>query len=283
VQIPSQISYTTTLPVVPAGIVRIRFQSSMSVHTYSRFVIRYNTLPPGPRSCEGLLFTRDNTSWHHVAATVNHSKGSAVSMNIYVDGAVRASSVASKRKNLPKSLALVGEMGLAIGRSDPGRPPPRTMTSSMIDTSQATTIGRMQGSETFWASGLDEMRLWNVSRTAEEILAGLRSTCRAGRSGAFGVVWPILCFSFDSLDLHRDRDDGNMYFSDLGLAPPVNARAVVGDRFAPSCTTLGDNGALVDMVIASSLAKRVLLEGKGIALLTNGNSDFVEKPNFCSQ
>ena len=199
-QIPSQISYAVTLPVVPSGIVRIRFQSSMSVHTYSRFVLRYNTLPPGPRSCEGLLFTRDNTSWHHVAATVNHSNGSAVSMNIYVDGAVRASSVASKRRNLPKPLALVGEMGLAIGRSDPGRPPPRTMTSSLMDASQATTIGKMQGSETFWAAGLDEMRLWNVSRTAEEILAGLRSEsmCGAGRSGAFGAAWPVLCFSFDS-------------------------------------------------------------------------------------
>jgi hypothetical protein len=83
----------------------------------------------------------------------------------------------------------------------------------------------------------------------------LSATCRAGRSGAFGSVWPILCYSFDSLDLHRDRDTGEMHFTDLGLDPPVNAQTVVGDRFAPSCTTLGDNGALVDKVISSSLAK----------------------------
>ena len=249
-QVPSQIHARTRLPAVPSGVVRIRFRSSMSVHTYTRFVIHYNTHLPEPRPCGGLLFTTDDTSWHHVAATVDHSNRSAVRMEIYVDGTVRSSTVASKRRNLLKPLALMGEMGLAIGRSDPGRPPPRTKPSSMMDSGQIEEFGIQQGSESFWAAGLDEMMLWNVLRTAEEILADVSTTCRAGRSGAFGSVWPVLCYSFDSLDLHRD--DGKYHFTDLGLNPPVNAQAVVGDRFAPSCTTLGDNGALVDKVIAAS-------------------------------
>jgi hypothetical protein len=244
-QFPTQISFLTTLPAVMSGVVRIRFLSSTSVHSFSRFVVHYSTTPPGSRPCGGLIFADDQKNWHHVAATLDHYNKSAVSMKIYINGTVRADAIASSQK--VALMALVGEMGLAIGRPDPGRPPPVTMPLSLIDTSKIDEIGYQQGSESFWAAGLDEMRLWNFSRTAEEIIAGLSTTCKTGVNGAFGRAIPVLCYSFDSLDLRRG--DGKMYFTDFGLDPPIDAQAVVGDRFAPWCTTLGDGGALVDKVI----------------------------------
>ena len=241
------IEFTVSWPAVLSSVIRIRFRSPMSVHRSSRFVVHYSTLPAGTRPCDGLLVTPDENPWHHAAATVDQINGSAVSMRIYVDGVIRANAVASMQKMLNKPLALVGEMGLAIGRSDPGRPPPLIGPFNRIDYSRE--IDLHQGAETFWASGLDEMRLWNVSRSAEEIFMGLSTTCKDGGGGTFGSILPILCYSFNRLDLYTD--DGKMYFSDLGLAPPVDAQAVVGDRFAPWCTTLGDNGLLVDQVTAA--------------------------------
>ncbi len=250
-QIPTQISFTMTLPVVNSGVVRIRFLSAMSVHTTTRFVVHYNTLPPASRPCDGLLFAPGKSSWHHVAATVDQVNGSAASMKIYVDGTLQAQSIVSRKETLLKPLALVGRMGLAIGRSDPGRAPP--LTGPFVPSNADYNTGHFdvrKGSDSFWAAGLDEIRLWNVSRSAEEILLGLNTTCKAGGGGSFGRFSPVLCYSFDRMDLHKD--DGIMYFTDLGLAPPVEARAVVGDRFAEWCTTLGDNGLLVDKVVATN-------------------------------
>jgi hypothetical protein len=244
-QKPRQADFAVTLPVVNSGIVRIRFLSSMSVHKYSRFTVHYSTLPPGFRPCDGLLVTPDEKSWYHVAVTVDQINASAVSTKIYVNGTVRADAVASSDKLLYKPLAFVGEMGLAIGRSDPGRPSPSVGPFHLSDYSKPYELH--QGAESFWAAGLDELRLWNVSRSAEEIFSGLSTTCKAG---TFGSVLPVLCYSFDRLALHME--DGNMYFTDLGLAPPVVAQAVVGDRFAPWCNTLGDGGVLVDKVCCSS-------------------------------
>jgi hypothetical protein len=262
VQFPTQISFTTTLPAVLSGVVRIRFSSSMSVHTFSSFTVYYSTTPPGSRPCSGLHFAHNETSWHHVAATLDQYNRSAVRTKIYIDGSIRTDLVASSPKVPRKRMTLIGNMGLAIGRSDPGRAPPVTMPSSLIDTSKINKIGNQQGSESFWAAGLDEMRLWNVSRTAEEIIAGLSTTCKTRGNGTFGRDLPILCYTFDSMDLHRD--DGKMHFTDFGLDPTIDAQAVVGDRFAPWCTTLGDRGALVDKVIASSLisSSRLLLDAR---------------------
>ena len=246
IPIPSQISFTTTLPVVPFGVVRVRFLSSMSVHTFSRFLLHYNTVPPASSPCDGLTVGPDEVPWHHVAATVDQVNSSASSVNLFVDGNLRVNKVVSRKEMVDTPMALVGRLGLAIGRSDPGRPPPLIGPYTPSNDVYNGEFDVRQGQDMFWAAGLDELRLWNVSRSAEEINLGMRTACRSGMGG----VLPILCYSFDALDLRKEG--GNVYFTDLGLAPPAFAQAVVGDRFAPWCTTLGDNGLLVDKVLITS-------------------------------
>ena len=226
-------------------------------------MIHYNTQPPSSRPCDGLLIQPDEKSWHHVAATVDQVNRSAASIKIYVNGTVRASTVVSSKGRLSKPLTMVGEMGLAIGRSDPGRAPPLTGPFSPSLDVYNSKIEERQGSETFWAAGLDEMRMWNVSRSSEEILAGMTLTCK---NSSFDGDAPVLCYSFDHMDLHTY--DGKMHLADLGLAPAVDAQAVVGDRFASWCTTLGDNGVLVDKVVPDIQGLSCFL--RGITILKYG-------------
>ncbi len=134
-------------------------------------------------------------------------------MKIYVDCALQAESVATRRKAQIKSLTLVGEMGLATGRSDPGRPPPLVGPFNLIDFSQ--DLYMHQGAEYFWGDWLDEMRFWNVLRSAEEIIKDLSTTCKGSRGVTPLSGSLLLCYSFDSVDLQIKNN--MMYFTDHGL------------------------------------------------------------------
>jgi hypothetical protein len=125
--------------------------------------MHYKSLEPKQAVVDG-LFTPffGPRVWNHVAATVKKLNASAFSLRIYLNGSLVVDTVAApllQRSEQP-TFSLVSEAGLSIGRADPSRSPP-LMASAFVpdDLSEVIT-----GSDSFWASELDEIRIWNQQR-----------------------------------------------------------------------------------------------------------------------
>ena len=240
----------TLLPEVKAGIVRVRFRSSSSLHSSARFVLHYNTVKPGPSAppCAGLYFNEtasvSSASWHHVAVTAEQINLTDSVLKMYIDGSLKVSLA------VPLSLAdlsVAGYAGISIGRGDPSRAPPSLGPFSPSYGSYGNELDLHQGAETFWEGGLDELRVWNVSLSSNEISNGLFLNCTSVNDGRNGIrIVPILCFSFDQMN--SNVESGSVYFEDQSQWESRHAQSVVGDKYAPWCTTLGDGGVLVDVV-----------------------------------
>ena len=244
-QVYTLLEFVTILPVVETSVLRVRFLSKTSVHSTARFVLHYNTAEPGEhgsQTCLGLSYPdqQSASNWHHVAANVEQVNSSSSRFRLYVNGNLVQSAVLSTPFN---SLTVAGMAGIAIGRGDPSRAPPLLGPFSPSDGTYGTAQDIHQGAETFWAGGLDELRVWNTSRNAEQILSGMYQTCKQG--GDFGKgAWPVLCYAFDELvTVGRER------FLDLGQGDRSDAQAVVGDKYDSWCTTLDDSGVLMSQVV----------------------------------
>ena len=242
-QIGTMISQDVTLPAINSGIVRVRFQSSTSVHSSTRFVLHYSTQKPWQEigACPGLTFNGapSSTDWHHVAATVEQVNSSSLSLSIYVDGVLSAHDGISTPWPV---LSLAGVAGVAIGRGDPSRAPPLLAPFAPSDGGYGNALDQHQGAETFWAGGLDELRVWDYARSPEEIVRAILQNCTylAATNSR-----PLLCFAFDEMVTNGTQ---RPYFQDFGTGSASDAQAVVGDKFSSWCTTIDDGGVLVDEV-----------------------------------
>ena len=235
------------LPPVNGGIVRVQYSSTSSIHSTARFVLHYNTINPSlfPRPCAGLYFngTTPYADWNHVAATAELVNETSTRLKIYVEGTLQV--FVDAHIPIPV-LAVSGSAGISVGRGDPSRAPPLLGPFAPSDGGYGNEEDLHQGAETFWAGGLDEMRVWNVSRTAEQIASGIFRTCNSTefqRDDSDNI--PILCLSFDNF---LQDSDGKAYFKDLSPGEASRAIPVVGDTSAPWCTTRDDGGVLVSEV-----------------------------------
>jgi hypothetical protein len=118
--------------------------------------IAFGVLAVGERSGDGGRLLAYNlaqhrvsaNAWHHVAASLQSSSGT---LALYLDGV------------------------LVAQRSAP--------TADRIGNSRSLSIGRDGSVGAFWAGKLDDVRLWNVARTARQIRASYRQQLGAPETG----------------------------------------------------------------------------------------------------
>jgi hypothetical protein len=234
------------LPPVDASILRVRFLSQTSVHSSSRFLLHYSTVPLDPKaSCLGLP---RSDAWHHVSAVIDVSDPVYARLSLYINGSLVASSSGPLKS--PSNLAISGDMGLTIGRPDTTRAPP-WMGGMLSNEPQAYLLWIHRGEDSFWAGGLDEIRIWNRSLTDAEISAGFNSSCArsAGPATVAGnLTGPLVCFGFEDV-----WDGGTAAgFRDTGVVEGAQMVPVVGDRHTAWCETRGDHGQLMSQYSSGS-------------------------------
>ena len=161
--------------------------------------------------------------------------------SIYVNGSLQTSleteMISSKMQCPALSLMLTGDAGIAIGRSDTTKAPP---VMGKFEYEYMDTLRSKSGSDSFWAGDLDELKIWNSSKTRVELFSQMNTTCRANNVNAYAPK-PLACFGFDELNGSLE-----MAFEDSGSIPQCKAVPIVGDKESSWCTTRGDDGLLLD-------------------------------------
>ncbi len=251
---PSNSKMKCVSPLEPfnTSYVRVRFLSETSSKTTARFALHYNTIINSPPKCSGIAGLNSRTSteprrWHHTTAAVKSINCTFLEMSIYINGSLKASAVsnisASKANCPAANLLLTGDAGFAIGRADTTNAPP-LMGRYDRDLVMNSFYLRWQGADSFWAGDIDELKIWNRSKTSDEISAELYSACDSRNTNSQGPG-PLGCFGFDTLS------GMTMEFEDSGSVPHTNAVPIVGDAESPWCVTRGDDGKVLDQFSAS--------------------------------
>jgi hypothetical protein len=108
--------------------------------------------------------------------------------------------------------------------------------------------GTHPGEDSFWAGGLDEIRIWNRSLTNADIRAGFNSSCSHSAGPAGNLTGPLVCFGFED-----DWDGGTAPgFRDTGTIGGTPMVPVVGDRHTEWCETRGDQGQVMSQYSPAS-------------------------------
>jgi hypothetical protein len=228
-----------SLPPIEASLIRVRFTSQTSLHTTARFVLHYSTDFQNA-SCSGLP---PEGSWHHVSAVAEVLNSASLQLSLYVNGRLQVSSEFPNQAG--SHLSISGEAGIAVGRADSTRAPPLL---SGVFGYYTNLLRRRLGADTYWAGSLDELRIWNHSRTESRIQAQYGQPCASINAGlAFdrSESVPVVCFDFESsIGVSRE-------FEDSGAPPHSRLIPSFQDRISPWCVTRGDNGQLMDQVSSS--------------------------------
>ena len=256
-QATSKLENFVKLKSVKAKFLRIRFRSESSVHSYSRFMLHYSAHQDANEwnrseylaSCNGIL---RRGVWNHLAVVVHQLGSRALEAELFVNGLNVSYSTFERSEDF--RLQISGASGLAIGRADPSRPPPTFAPEvyPKLPHREDSFDRLLRGSDSFWEGGIDELRVWKRALNQEDLLYFMNRNCSAtsllpenqisSMNDEINHSSPIACYSFDTLDA------GGLGFPDVGSRPGVNAIPIVGDRHIPWCTSLGDNGVLIDKV-----------------------------------
>jgi hypothetical protein len=110
-----------------------------------------------------------------------------------------------------------------------------------------------RGSDSFWGSLVDEIRVWKAARSPSQIVASLRLTCPDLLASASASANITLCLSFTDVVLNSSREGPS--FNDAGPVPRTYAAAVLGDKFEPWCVAAGDKGFLRNRWVQTQLGQ----------------------------
>ena len=257
IQHGSKIGCKFQMTILNASVLRVRFDSESSVHTFSRFMVHYKALFGSSDSLRTDTKERGHQLlkadlWHHVSLVVKRIGKSRISAEWYVNG----STVSGMPTILQTSaenfdLRISGIEGVAVGRADPTHPPPSHDLYNAVNDQEDSIPPR--GSETFWGGRIDELRMWNRSLSQSEISSNVYRRCRSRPPNNSRIdEYPdvamenirmseaLVCFGFDDLPLNGEG------FVDSGIHPPLSAVPIVGDYYAPWCLTIDDNAMLID-------------------------------------
>lgn len=228
-----------SLPPIEARFIRVRFTSQTSLHTTARFVLHYSADFENAL-CSGLP---PDGSWHHVSTVAAVLNSDSLQLSLYVNGSLKVSSEFPNQAVLPLSIS--GDAGIAVGRADSTHAPP---LMSGVFGYYNDLLYRRLGADTYWAGSLDELRIWNHSRTESRILAQYELPCAsvnavlASDRSESGL---LVCFDFErSIGMSRE-------FEDSGAPPHSSLIPSFQDRILPWCVTRGDNGQLMDQMSSS--------------------------------
>ncbi|MDQ3813834.1 MAG: LamG domain-containing protein [Armatimonadota bacterium] len=139
--------------------------------------------------------------WHHVAHVYGTLDDGTKGQRLYVDGVLRASGILEMS-------SFHWQTGIIIGASP--------LTGSAPQ---------------FFKGAIDEVRVWDVARTAEQINGSMKRRARANEPGLIG------CWRFNSgavKDYSKNRNDGNVHSNPTNVAsalPVYAAFAGVGTKF----------------------------------------------------
>lgn len=230
------------LPPIDASFIRVRFFSQTSVHSTSRFVLHYSVDRPDPKGqCLGL--PRYDV-WHHVSAVVDVRDPAYAKLELYLNGTLVASSAGTMKSK--SGLAITGEMGIAVGRSDSTRPPP--WIGRLFDDDPSYYLLQIhKGEDSFWFGGLDEIRIWNTSLSKQDISSSYNSSCARPGDPKEDRSGPLVCFGFEDV-----WDGGTTGFRDTGSDVGAQLVPVVGDRYTLWCETRGDQGQVMTQFSTAS-------------------------------
>ena len=243
---PNKAKCLVHLPPVNASILRVSFYSQTSVHSTSRFFLHYSVDPFDPNApCRGLP---RSDSWHHISAVVDFSDPVYASLSLYLNGSLVARNMEPLKSS--SSMAITGDMGLAIGRGDTSRPPPWIGGMFQVDPGpDVYLLGVHRGEESFWFGGLDEIRIWNRSLADADIRSNFDASCTGGPAG--NLSGPLVCFGFEDV-WGGGKASG---FRDDGAERGEPMMPVVGDRYTTWCETRGDQGQLMSQYSPASRTK----------------------------
>lgn len=145
---------------INTSILRVTFYSETSVHGTAQFVLNFRSMDRDTLICRGLALSN---SWHHVAAVIERI-GSTLRTAIYVNGSLESEAVEIdkfQRRHLQnEKIKFAGYTGVAIGRADISKASPLLGGAFAPD----AVLEDRQGADSYWASELDEIRVWNSSR-----------------------------------------------------------------------------------------------------------------------
>ena len=154
------------------------------------FVIAFNVLAVGERSGDGGRLLTYNlvqhhvspNAWHHAAATLQSASGT---LSLYLDG------------------VLVARRSAA--------------TDGRIGNSRPLSIGRDGASGFYWRGKLDDIRLWNVARTGDQIRASYAQQLSPGQASL------VANWQFDEINGIQAHDSAGTHVAVLHGAATFSA------------------------------------------------------------